>query len=450
MDDDNGINLATASSMVNMANMSAKRDDSHSIFQDVTTVLQDTSRAAGLAHNVDASEMQAVKRRALRQDRITFRTNIGMALIAVVGYMMLMHLFVGHAEGWTLIDSCYFSITTVTTVGYGDISPTKIAGKWYILFAAPLGVVLIGVSLHRLAMAMIRFEERLRHDVQIAADQVALHSARDALANLSRRASSGASKLGSHPKMLKGVQLVEKCIPVDLVTGTIQQLMQVIGYLCVGAAILIKIEEGTQTLSFFDGLYCCVITLSSVGFGDISPLTQQGRLFSIFYIPMGVLVLTSTISTLAHRYSMYFHASASAEKNQLGLLMKTLEWYGKEGVITEADFMCAMLHTNKGIAQEYLMLIRGKFEVWDALDTKHEHGVSIKILMDALKNRYLEKAGEKVEGDTAIGDTGTGVGGGQDAARDEGMLGRMTRRLSHNQPGRHENNVINRPAKSIV
>jgi hypothetical protein len=38
-----------------------------------------------------------------------------------------------------------------------------------------------------------------------------------------------------------------------------------------------------------------------VGFGDISPQTQAGRLFSIFYIPLGILVLTNTISSLGYR-----------------------------------------------------------------------------------------------------------------------------------------------------
>jgi uncharacterized protein YggT (Ycf19 family) len=96
-------------------------------------------------------------------------------------------------------------------------------------------------------------------------------------------------------------------------------------YLCIGSVCLIKLEEEVQALTFFDGLYCCMITLSSVGFGDISPQTQQGRLFSVFYIPVGILVLTSTISSLGYRCVHFFDRRISREERtqkQIPLLVK--------------------------------------------------------------------------------------------------------------------------------
>jgi hypothetical protein len=343
--------------------------------------------------------MADFKERAERSDRRAFRKKILSSVAAVCGYMFLMHLFVGYPEDWTVIDSCYFSITTVTTVGYGDISPTVFGGKLYLLFAAPLGVVLIGVSLHLLAVELIRIEEKIRHDIEQALEHAAVANAKSHLKSLKRSASQKINlneRIGIVSKIKKGIGLIEKCLPIDLMAVTVQQLLQVVGYLCVGALVLMKIEEDTQKLTFFDSLYCCVITLCSVGFGDISPQTQEGRLFSVFYIPVGVIILTNAIGTIAHRYSMAFHASPSGEKSQLGLLMTTLEDYGESGngVITEADFMCAMLHTNKGVARQYLALIRAKFQVWDELDDTHEHGVAISVLMEALKEKFDDNDAE--------------------------------------------------------
>jgi len=34
-------------------------------------------------------------------------------------------------ERWSLIDAFYFSVTTLTTVGYGDLAPTTSIGKLF-------------------------------------------------------------------------------------------------------------------------------------------------------------------------------------------------------------------------------------------------------------------------------------------------------------------------------
>lgn len=39
-----------------------------------------------------------------------------------------------HYEGWSIIDSAYFSATTLTTIGYGDMYPTKDITKVFTIF----------------------------------------------------------------------------------------------------------------------------------------------------------------------------------------------------------------------------------------------------------------------------------------------------------------------------
>jgi hypothetical protein len=43
-------------------------------------------------------------------------------------------------EGWTLVDSFYFSVTTLTTVGFGDPAPTTDLGKIFTVFFILSGV----------------------------------------------------------------------------------------------------------------------------------------------------------------------------------------------------------------------------------------------------------------------------------------------------------------------
>ena len=48
------------------------------------------------------------------------------ALPFVAGALVLTGtIFYWRAEGWTIIEALYFSIVTLTTVGYGDLTPTS-------------------------------------------------------------------------------------------------------------------------------------------------------------------------------------------------------------------------------------------------------------------------------------------------------------------------------------
>ena len=51
-------------------------------------------------------------------------------------------IFYSLQEGWTLIDAFYFSVTTLTTVGFGDPAPTTPVGKLF-----TVGYILSGLGL---------------------------------------------------------------------------------------------------------------------------------------------------------------------------------------------------------------------------------------------------------------------------------------------------------------
>ena len=46
-------------------------------------------------------------------------------------------------EGWSWLDSLYFSVITLTTIGYGDFSPQTDLGKIFTLPYIVVGVALI-------------------------------------------------------------------------------------------------------------------------------------------------------------------------------------------------------------------------------------------------------------------------------------------------------------------
>ncbi len=62
--------------------------------------------------------------------------------------------------------------------------------------------------------------------------------------------------------------------------------------------------------SWIDSLYFSVITLTTIGYGDYSPPTDTGKLFTIVYILAGVGVILGFIN------AVYSHYKNHRKKNQ--------------------------------------------------------------------------------------------------------------------------------------
>ena len=57
-----------------------------------------------------------------------------------------------------------------------------------------------------------------------------------------------------------------------------------------------------EPLSWLDAYYLSVVTLATVGYGDLAPQTSFGKVFTTFYIFAGVGILTTFISYNMRRY----------------------------------------------------------------------------------------------------------------------------------------------------
>lgn len=64
-------------------------------------------------------------------------------LLVVLATLISGMFFYRRFEGWSLLDSLYFSVITLTTVGYGDFAPQTSAGKIFtiIYIIAGLGIL---------------------------------------------------------------------------------------------------------------------------------------------------------------------------------------------------------------------------------------------------------------------------------------------------------------------
>lgn len=66
-------------------------------------------------------------------------------LLSLAALITLLGQAVGMKEGWSRFNSFYWSFITATTVGYGDIRPTKRGSQIFAVVIAFLGHVLSGI-----------------------------------------------------------------------------------------------------------------------------------------------------------------------------------------------------------------------------------------------------------------------------------------------------------------
>jgi voltage-gated potassium channel len=79
----------------------------------------------------------------------------GLALLAVVAIASGTG-FYSIVEGLRFVDALYFSVITLTTVGYGDFAPESDAGKLFTSAYVLLGIGILAAFVTRLAAEMAR------------------------------------------------------------------------------------------------------------------------------------------------------------------------------------------------------------------------------------------------------------------------------------------------------
>jgi hypothetical protein len=69
-----------------------------------------------------------------------FRSLVFLVVITLLGGTIFYSL----EEGWSVVDAFYFSVTTLPTVGFGDLTPATTLGKLFtvVYIFAGLGIIL--------------------------------------------------------------------------------------------------------------------------------------------------------------------------------------------------------------------------------------------------------------------------------------------------------------------
>jgi hypothetical protein len=203
--------------------------------------------------------------------RPTFET-LCVALTYVFLYCVIGGYYYHDVEGWTAIESVYFCMVTMSTVGYGDYSPSHDKSKIFTLVWIILGIVVVFATVAHAVnnlMAPVMREGRALLEQLFPQECVDIDG--DGEADY---------KVPRHPVIYYSKGMV----PSLLVNVTLQ--------LC-SAAVFVELEGWL----FGDAMYHCVVTATTVGYGDLSIATDRGKMWACAHILLSVCLLGELIGS---------------------------------------------------------------------------------------------------------------------------------------------------------
>ncbi|HRV76438.1 MAG: two pore domain potassium channel family protein [Candidatus Nomurabacteria bacterium] len=97
-----------------------------------------------------------------------FRIILAVSIVYIIAGSYFYHLF----EDWRWLDSIYFSVVSLTTVGYGDVSPVTDGGKIFTMFYLIFGIAIFGAFINNILKSRVAkrtlksYEEHIVHSVE--------------------------------------------------------------------------------------------------------------------------------------------------------------------------------------------------------------------------------------------------------------------------------------------
>ena len=297
------------------------------------------------------------RRQQVQQEiRSAMDFTLGQCLLAILAYLgVAVFAFSYLFEHWSLIDSMYFAVVTFTTIGYGDLTPDTHASRLFTSFFALSGVAFLGIALGVLGNNMIEAQEKAVQQTGDLAKYRVLslfgtnHS--DEKDNNETNNEAAASSSWCSTSCFK----------------LLAEFAGILFFLKIFSSIVADDPGIDVSGDWSDSLYFAIITACTVGYGDLAPQSQKGRLAAIFFIPLVVGTMGHFLSVLANwviesRQTGYRQLMANKE-----LTLQDLEVMDEDGDgnVTQAEWLEFMLVAMDKVDKELIQELKGHFHRLD-------------------------------------------------------------------------------------
>jgi hypothetical protein len=86
-----------------------------------------------------------------------------------------------------------------------------------------------------------------------------------------------------------------------------------------GTFIMYEIERGapnSKMTTFLDALWWCVATVTTVGYGDVVPVTSLGRMVALVYMFFGIALISTLLAVITNTFYRKRIQKAENEKKE--------------------------------------------------------------------------------------------------------------------------------------
>jgi len=256
--------------------------------------------------------------------------------LAMVGCYMLIGIaaFSFIFEKKTIQHSLYLGVVTFTTVGYGDVVPQTRGSKIFCCFFALLGIGIIGIALGYVGQHLVQLQ----------------------LVALKKKAEERTDGLR------------QSLVPSDISTPKWKAILVFVSpftiMITVGAVFVGHFEKWDVV----DSIYWCIMTGTSVGYGDIHPTKPETMWFSIIFIPLAAIVVSNTLGQIANIFIEREIKKANTKLLKREVTLEDLEAMNADGngEVSPLEFVEHMLLVMQKVDRDLLEKLHVQFERLDA------------------------------------------------------------------------------------
>lgn len=303
-------------------------------------------------------------------------------LIGVFCYSMIF-------EHWSITDALYFSVTTFTTVGYGDLSPTTVGGRFFTAVFGIGGVLFLGAALASIGANLV--------EAEVAALDAARKASRRSVLGvfdhmphvLERFRTNGhnnnATSFVNTTEVLDMLNVTataeEKSSSLSVVANpkpwwtTLRRIalkyVPIYSLLFLGGVMIGRLEGW----AWLDSIYYAIITSTTVGYGDFSPRTHMGRLWAVLFVPLSVAAAGEILGSVAsyileRRRARFYHGLVDKELTVEDLQEMDEDKNGEVSRLEYVEFMLLKMNmVDRGVLDEL-------HEQFDRLDVTQSDTIS--------------------------------------------------------------------------
>lgn len=228
-------------------------------------------------------------------------------------YLLAGALVFSKVEGWDYLDAVYWADVTLFTVGFGDYSAATPLGRGLLFPYALIGIISLGLvvgSIRSLVLDRGRRQlgarmtektrkRKLRRMAKRGKDDILIPVADDEGDEPEpyHRTNTGLTEFERRQKEFELMRKIQA-------TSEVRRRWMAMGisttiWLClwlVGAAIFQQCEVTYQAWSYFDGFYFAFVSLTTIGYGDVTPISPSGKSFFVFWSLLALPTTTVLVS----------------------------------------------------------------------------------------------------------------------------------------------------------